>query len=280
MLSVTVVLLLAANQPDSQAKQDRLLEAGKPLDVHVQVCSVGEATGRNTRDRSVRDPKLEVPTAAQDGPKRRGPLRREPVDYVNPLIDSAHSRWIFFASACRPFGMVNLSPDTDTKGWWNSGYCYHTGSVCGLNHSHAWQLSGPSVMPIAGSIKVASGSDFCRSPFRHESEVVQAGYHALTLDKYGVRVELTSTDRVGMHRYTFPRSRSPGVLFNLGTGSGPSPIAAGMARKVNDHRVEGYLEPVAWQDRSRGGQRSPTHEILHRPVACAVGTQTDQRRRR
>jgi len=55
-------------------------------------------------------------------------------------------------AACRPFGMVNLSPDTDTKGWWNSGYCYHTGSVRGLNHSHAWQLSGPSVMPIDGSI--------------------------------------------------------------------------------------------------------------------------------
>ena len=67
---------------------------------------------------------------------------RRPVDYVDPRIDSAHSRWFFFSSACRPFGMVCLNPDTNTKDWWNSGYCYHTQSICGFNHIHEWQLSG------------------------------------------------------------------------------------------------------------------------------------------
>ena len=104
--------------------------------------------------------------------------RKQAVDYVDPLIDSASSRWIFFSSACRPFGMVNLSPDTDVKGWWNSSYCYNTDSICGFNHVHAWQLSGPSVMPITGPIEMAAGSDFCRSKFRHDSELVRAGYHA------------------------------------------------------------------------------------------------------
>jgi len=66
---------------------------------------------------------------------------KQPADYVNPLIDSAHSRWIFFSSACRPFGMVNLSPDTDTKGWWNSGYCYHTGSTGGRVRATAMALT-------------------------------------------------------------------------------------------------------------------------------------------
>jgi putative alpha-1,2-mannosidase len=167
--------------------------------------------------------------------------KKQTVDYVDPLIDSANSRWIFFSSACRPFGMVNLSPDTDTKGWWNSSYCYHTGSICGFNHVHAWQLSGPSVMPLTGPVEFAAGSDFCRSKFGHQSEIAQAGYHAVTLDDFGVRVELTSTDRVGMHRYTFPKSDQSGVLFNLGSGSGPSPIADGMARRVDDRRIEGYV---------------------------------------
>jgi predicted alpha-1,2-mannosidase len=166
---------------------------------------------------------------------------KQPVDYVDPLIDSANSRWIFFSSACRPFGMVNLSPDTDTGGWWNSSYCYHTGSICGFNHVHAWQLSGPSVMPVAGPVAFAAGSDFCRSKFRHDTEVVQAGYHALTLDDSGIRVELTSTDRVGLHRLTFPKSETSGVLFNLGTGAGPSPIADGAARRVGDRQIEGHL---------------------------------------
>jgi len=178
---------------------------------------------------------LAVPCLATAGEKK------QPVDYVDPLIDSANSRWIFFSSACRPFGMVNLSPDTDTKGWWNSSYCYNTDSICGFNHVHAWQLSGPSVMPITGPVELAAGSDFCRSKFGHESEIAQAGYHAVTLDDYGIRVELTSTDRVGMHRYTFPKSDESSVLFNLGSGSGPSPIAAGMARKVGDRQIEGYV---------------------------------------
>jgi putative alpha-1,2-mannosidase len=43
---------------------------------------------------------------------------------VNPQIDTHNSRWFYFNSACRPFGMVNLSPDTQTKGSWKSGYLY------------------------------------------------------------------------------------------------------------------------------------------------------------
>ncbi len=172
---------------------------------------------------------------------------KEPVDYVDPLINSASSRWIFFSSACRPFGMVNLSPDTDVAGWWKSSYCYYTNTICGFNHVHAWQLSGPSVMPLTGPIEISDGSDFCRSRYSHESEIVQAGYHAVTLDRYGVRVELTSTDRVGMHRITFPSAGtsgkpiSRGVLFNVGSGSGPSPVADGMIRCMEGKRLEGFI---------------------------------------
>lgn len=39
-----------------------------------------------------------------------------PVDWVKPQIDTVKPRWFYFNSACRPFGMVNLSPDTQTKG--------------------------------------------------------------------------------------------------------------------------------------------------------------------
>ena len=39
----------------------------------------------------------------------------EPVDLVWPWLDSANSRWFFFNSATRPFGMVNLSPDTENE---------------------------------------------------------------------------------------------------------------------------------------------------------------------
>ena len=43
------------------------------------------------------------------------------IDLVNPFVDSHRSRWFFFSSACRPFGMVSLSPDTDTEHSWGIG---------------------------------------------------------------------------------------------------------------------------------------------------------------
>ena len=178
---------------------------------------------------------------AAEAPPASSPGTREPVDYVDPLIDSANGRWFFFASACRPFGMVNLNPDMVAEGWWNSGYQYDEPTIYGFNHVHAWQLSGPSVMPVTGDVQLQTGSDFCRSRYSHDAEIVEVGYHAVTLEDYQVRVELTSTDRVGLHRLTFPNSKKRAVLFNLGSGSGPSPISAGSIKVVGDRRVEGAI---------------------------------------
>ena len=54
------------------------------------------------------------------------------VNKVWPLLDTNNSRWFFFTSASRPFGMVNLSPDTEVDGAWGSGYCYNTDTVKGF----------------------------------------------------------------------------------------------------------------------------------------------------
>ena len=72
----------------------------------------------------------------------------EPVEFVYPLLDTENSRWFFFASASRPFGMVNLSPDTEVDGAWGSGYRYKVDTIRGFSHIHAWQLSGLSVLPV------------------------------------------------------------------------------------------------------------------------------------
>ena len=78
---------------------------------------------------------------------------KQPIDYVNPHIDTHQSRWFFFASAARPFGMVGLSPNTQTKGSWKSGYLYDSLQVRNFSHIHAWQLSGIPVMPTVGKFK-------------------------------------------------------------------------------------------------------------------------------
>jgi len=172
---------------------------------------------------------------------------KEPVDWVDPTISTASPhgpRWILFASACRPFGMVNLSPDTiphAAGGLRNMGYVYTSDVIHGFSHVHAWQLSGIPVMPTTGPLKGPQGSKVYGSKFSHDSEVICPGYHGVTLDDYGIRAELTSTDRVGLHRYTFPKSDTSRILFDLGATLGPCAMDDALARKASDTELEGYV---------------------------------------
>lgn len=147
---------------------------------------------------------------------------------VYPLLDTENSRWFYFTSASRPFGMVNLSPDTEVHGTWGSGYRYKIDTVKGFSHIHAWQLSGPSVMPV--TLQSTNNSIFkdYYSKFNHKTEIITPGYHQLFLDRYQIKAELTSTKRVGFHRYYFnKKSSSPAILFNLNGQLGPSKMAKG-----------------------------------------------------
>ncbi|MDN5205632.1 GH92 family glycosyl hydrolase [Fulvivirgaceae bacterium BMA10] len=166
----------------------------------------------------------------------------QPVDLVYPLLDAANSRWFFFNSASRPFGMVNLSPDTQKEGTWGSGYRYDTDTVQGFSHIHAWQLSGVEVMPVAFEDgESASIFKDHSSKFDHAKEEIQPGYHMLMLERYGIKTELTSTIRVGFHRYTFVDKKEAGVLFNLEGQLGPSKIIKGDLKQFGTREIQGSL---------------------------------------
>lgn len=163
-----------------------------------------------------------------------------PVDLVYPHIDAANSRWFFFSSASRPFGMVNLSPDMLTHGTWGTGYRYHVDTIRCFSHIHAWQLSGIPVLPTTGDFKGHLGSDLYGSRYSHENETVKPGYHQVRLDDYNINAELTSTTRVGFHRYTFPKSDQSQILFDFTTSLGPSTTQKGYVKKVSNTELEGY----------------------------------------
>ena len=165
---------------------------------------------------------------------------QRPVDLVNPLIDSANSRWFFFSSATRPFGMVNLSPDMGTAGAWESGYRYNQKKINFFSHIHAWQLSGVPVLPTTGKIKAHLGPKEYGSSYSHDRERVEAGYHSIILDDYNIKAELTSTKRVGFHRYTFPKSNQSAVILDLSAQLGPSGTESGYVERVSNKKLIGY----------------------------------------
>lgn len=164
----------------------------------------------------------------------------DPVDLVAPLVDAANSRWFFFNSATRPFGMVNLSPDMEVDGDWGTGYRYHRDTIRCFSHIHGWQLSGIPVLPTTGPFRGHLGPHVYGSAYTHGKETVKAGYHKIVLDDYGITAELTATTRVGFHRYTFPEAEDSHILFDFTTALGPSKTDWGYARKVNSHEIEGY----------------------------------------
>jgi len=150
-------------------------------------------------------------------------------DDVDPRIGTGGDGHTF-PGATVPFGMIQLSPDTAMPSFkqaykWAAGYQYGDTSLLGFSHTH-FSGSGHSdlgdvlVMPIAGDVKLEPGDaaqpgSGYRSRFSHDSEVVQAGYYAVTLSDYGVRAELTAGRRIGWHRYTFPAGKPAHVLLDL-----------------------------------------------------------------
>lgn len=168
------------------------------------------------------------------------PTSMDPVDYVDPFIDTHKSRWFYFASASRPFGMVSLSPDTWTRGSWNSGYLYDSLQVRCFSHIHAWQLAGIPVMPSTGEMKGHLGMEATKSSFSHDKEIALPGYHKIILDDYNIMAELTSTTRVGFHRYTFPHTDSACVNFFTGAYLAHGPVDSSYVKKVDSHEIEGF----------------------------------------
>lgn len=175
----------------------------------------------------------------------------QPTDLVYPLLDSANSRWFFFDSASRPFGLVNLSPDTQVDGAWGSGYRYNELEIQGFSHVHAWQLAGLSVMPVVSDLPLEALYQDYFSPFSHDRETVRPGYHRVELDRYNIQAELTATTRVGMHRYQFPAESDKKVLLKLSGKLGPSEITDAQVTQINEHSFSGYITNDATKRRPK-----------------------------
>ena len=189
---------------------------------------------------------LTLMSACENGQTKEIPsteaVFQDPVTLVYPQLDTDNSRWFLFSSACRPFGMVNLSPDTQLGGTWGSGYRYKTDTIKGFSHIHAWQLSGLSVMPVLVSDdnRASVFGDYA-SKFSHDTEKVSPGYHYVELDRYQIKAELTSTKRVGLHRYTFPKDRDAAILFNVNGNLGPCTIEGGTLLQQDAHSFSGSM---------------------------------------
>lgn len=166
--------------------------------------------------------------------------------YVNPFIGTGgHGHT--FPGATVPFGMVQLSPDTRIDGSWDGcgGYHYSDSVIYGFSHTH---LSGTGCsdygdimfMPNVGN-RTVSARQYASS-FSHQNEKASAGYYNVRLNN-GVNVELTSTARVGFHKYTFPQNAPAQVVLDL---THRDKTLHSYVKITGKRSLEGYRRSEAW----------------------------------
>ena len=194
------------------------------------------------------------------------------VDYtrfVNPFIgtqtdETGALSGSTFPGATMPQGMVQLSPETEQMVTWDpcSGYDYNKDVIYGFTHTHlsgtgCTDLIDVSLMPLS---RVVSPEDLEAADFgqhySHDQESACPGYYQVLLQESGVNVELSSTIRNGIHRYTFPAGKPQTIVLDLdrGTFRGEAyyskrrtyDVIQAQIRIVDDHTIEGYRVVTGW----------------------------------
>lgn len=191
------------------------------------------------------------------------------VKFVNPLIGTEKMGHTY-PGATTPFGAVQLSPETDSisyelNGKYNgevykycAGYRYEDKTITGFSSTH-FSGTGHSdlgdflVMPTVGKLQLNPGTadkpeSGYRSRFLHNTEVAEAGYYKVKLDDYNILAEMTATTRVGVQRYTFPKSDQAHIILDLMAGiyNYDGKNVWTYVRVENGNTITGYLQTNGW----------------------------------
>ena len=190
--------------------------------------------------------------------------------FVNPFIGTSKMGHVF-PGATVPFGMVQLSPQTNFEvmhqedGSYNkktyeycAGYQYRDTTIIGFSHTN-FSGTGHSdlgdllVMPTIGELvleplKRDSGEKGFYSLFSHNHEEASPGYYKVNLDSYDIQAELTATERVGYHQYTFPKSEDAHIILDMvyNIYHHDNKNVWTFIRVENDSLITGYRQTKGW----------------------------------
>ncbi|HOX25473.1 MAG TPA: GH92 family glycosyl hydrolase [Candidatus Krumholzibacteria bacterium] len=192
-----------------------------------------------------------------------------PRDLVDPFIGTAEMGHTY-PGATAPFGLVQLSPETDIvpyslgEGYnaaayrYCSGYQYGDSTIVGFAHTH-FNGTGHSdlgdllIAPTIGDLVLEPGPAAqpdlgYRSRFSHAQESASPGYYRVTLLDHDIEAELTATERVGLHRYTFPATDEAHLILDLTSNiyDYPGKTVWSYVRMENDTLLTGSRQTSGW----------------------------------
>ena len=158
-----------------------------------------------------------------------------------------------------PFGMVQISPDTDTTNWeTDSGYAYADPTIMGFSLTHLTGTGCPDlgdflIMPQVGRQDFVAGTkdhpeDGYQSIYSHSDESASAGYYQVKLQKPNVLAEMTVGERAGMLRFTFPASDEASIMLDLShvINGGRWRVAESRVRIEDNSTITGFHLINGW----------------------------------
>lgn len=198
-------------------------------------------------------------------PFLEGPLVR----YVDPFIGTGGIGFgggSAYPGPGLPNGMIHPGPDTSLGGrdlslLHYSGYYYADDEIIGFSHvrlqgTGTTDLGNILVMPTTGWKDAMASNQAYRSGFSHATEEASPGYYAVTLDRYDIRVELTTSLRAALHRYTFPKGAKRAVLFDPTHFAGEDgEVREASAKLGADGRITGHVHYFGPMSGRGGGIR-------------------------
>ena len=176
--------------------------------------------------------------------------------HVDPLIGSGGHGHVFVGASV-PFGAVQVGPANFHQGWdWCSGYHYSDNVLAGFSHLHLGgtgisDLGDILVMPYTGELASSPGSRKdpdagYASRYAHDQEQALPGFYSVVLLDHDVHVDLTATERVGLHRYRYPADKQAHLAIDLQFENGGGRVVESRLRRIDEETVVGYRRSAGW----------------------------------
>lgn len=182
--------------------------------------------------------------------------REKYTDYVDTKIGSGGHGHVF-VGANVPFGMVQLGPTSVPQEWdWTSGYHISDSTVIGFSHTHLegtgiGDLFDITVMPVTGKVRYARGNkeDIKSGLWSYadrSKEISRPGYYSVPLTRYGIKAEMTASNRTGFHRYTFDDTDSAAIVFDLENGGCWDNTVNADIKPIGNNKLTGHRFSTGW----------------------------------
>ncbi len=184
------------------------------------------------------------------------------VDCVDPFIGSGFHGHVF-VGANVPFGFVQAGPTNVTQGWdWCSGYHKSDSTIIGFSHTHlsgtgCGDLLDVTLMPVTGTdLNYARGriddpASGLWSYADRRCETAEPGYYSVPLLRYGIKAEMTATERCAIHRYGFPASDAAAIVIDLQNGGNWDHTTEAWAEPVGNNALRGWRYSTGWAKNQR-----------------------------